>query len=65
MPASSVATGNLDAEAHDVVPASEWPKMIRSSRLYLLTFLGLIAWCLAIGSILPTRCALSSGINSP
>lgn len=48
-----VATGKLDAETRDIVPESEWPKMIRSSRLYLLTFLGLITWCLAIGSILP------------
>jgi fatty acid desaturase len=48
-----VAAGNLNAETRDIVPESEWKRLIRSSRIYALIFMGLAVWCIAIGSILP------------
>ncbi len=48
-----VAGGSLNAETRDIVPESEWPKLIRSSRLYVLAFIALVAGCIASDSILP------------
>lgn len=47
------ALGNLSAESRSFVPESEIRKVIFCSRVFVLIFLATIAWCFAIGSILP------------
>jgi fatty acid desaturase len=47
------ATGYLTEEGRHFVPESEQWKVIWSSRAYVAIFVGTIAWCIAIGSILP------------
>ena len=47
------ASGNMSEYGLEVVPASERKKVIWSSRAYVAIFVGVIAWCVSIGSILP------------
>lgn len=47
------AFGYLRADERQLVPASELKKVFWVARVYVAIFLGTIAWCVAIGSILP------------
>jgi fatty acid desaturase len=47
------ASGSLSEYAREIVPASELKKVIWSSRAYVVVFGGVIAWCIAVGSVLP------------
>jgi len=47
------ASGSMSEYALEIVPASKRKKVIWSSRAYVAIFVGVIAWCVAIGSILP------------
>lgn len=47
------AVGRPTAEQADFQPAEEMRGSILWSRIYLAAFAGVIAWCVAIGSILP------------
>ncbi|WP_210530387.1 fatty acid desaturase [Rubellimicrobium arenae] len=45
--------GIRSANSQYYVPESEWPKVIWSSRLYLAALLGVGAWCVALGNVVP------------
>jgi fatty acid desaturase len=47
------ALGVVTKEARDFVPQSEWCPMIWWSRLYVLIYVGMIAWSIAVKSWLP------------
>ncbi len=47
------AAGSVSAESRSFIPESEIGKMVFSSRIYVLIFIALIAWCVAAQSILP------------
>lgn len=47
------AFGVVSHDARHYVPKSEWRKMFWSSRFYLACILGVIAWCIADGTIVP------------
>jgi MocE subfamily Rieske [2Fe-2S] domain protein len=47
------AFGNLDAGVRSFVPESEQPKMIWSSRIYLMIVAAFAIWAVSIGSFLP------------
>jgi fatty acid desaturase len=47
------ATGKLSAESRSFIPESEIKKVVFNSRIYVLIFVALIAWCIAAQSILP------------
>ena len=47
------ALGIITKEARDFVPQSEWRPMIWWSRLYVVIYLGMIAWSIAVKSWLP------------
>ncbi|MFC4810394.1 fatty acid desaturase family protein [Paenibacillus sp. GCM10023250] len=47
------AAGRMEAQEKTYIPASEYPKVFREARVYLLIFLAVIAACLFTGSILP------------
>ncbi|WP_442783363.1 fatty acid desaturase [Collimonas fungivorans] len=47
------AFGSVSQATRSFVPPSEIKRMIRMSQLYTLIFGGTVAWCFAIGSILP------------
>ena len=49
----SHAFGVPTKEARDFVPSSEWQKMFWWSRIYLLLYAGIVAWCISIRSWLP------------
>ncbi len=48
-----IASGTVTRDARLYVPKSEWPKMILISRIYVGVLVGVAAWCVAIGSLLP------------
>jgi fatty acid desaturase len=45
--------GSLTPEEKLYVPESEWPRVIRIARIWALIYAGVIAWAIAIRSILP------------
>ncbi len=47
------ATGDISEDGKHFVPRSERDKVVWASRIYLAIILGVIVWCIAIGSILP------------
>ena len=47
------AAGRMSQYAIEIVPSSELRKVVWSSRAYVAIFAGVIAWCGAIGSVLP------------
>ncbi|MFM7094209.1 MAG: fatty acid desaturase, partial [Actinomycetota bacterium] len=47
------AVGRPTAEQADFQPAEEMRGSILWSRIYIVAFAGVIAWCIAVGSILP------------
>lgn len=47
------AVGRTTAEQADFQPAEEMRGSILWSRIYLVVFAGVIAWCVAVGSVLP------------
>ena len=47
------AFGRVDDDARDFVPDDEIPKLIWESRIYTAILVGVVAWCVAIGSIVP------------
>jgi fatty acid desaturase len=47
------AIGNLTEEGRHFIPESERRKVVWSSRAYVAVMVGTVAWCVAIGSILP------------
>ncbi|GLR46109.1 fatty acid desaturase [Mesorhizobium amorphae] len=52
----SIITHAFGVVSHDAlhyVPKSEWRKMFWSSRFYLACIVGVIAWCIAAGTIVP------------
>ncbi len=47
------ALGRVDAATHSLVPENEIARMVRSSRIQALLFVALLAWCVALGSVVP------------
>ncbi len=47
------AAGSLAAEEKDYVPESEWPKVYRAARIWLVIYAATAVACVATGSILP------------
>lgn len=47
------ACNRLDPVTRELVPSSELPRVVFESRVILGLYAGVIAWCVAIGSILP------------
>jgi fatty acid desaturase len=47
------AFGSISPATRSFVPASEIGRMIRSSQVYTLIFVGTVAWCITAESILP------------
>ncbi|EPX87345.1 Fatty acid desaturase [Rubellimicrobium thermophilum DSM 16684] len=47
------AAGRLDAEEKTYVPESEWPKVVRTARIWTAIYAATIALALATGSVLP------------
>lgn len=45
--------GRLTGAERDYIPATEWPKVFRTARVYAAIWLGMIVWSIAVGSILP------------
>ena len=46
-------TGRLSAEEKTFIPESEWDKVYWTARVHLAIYVVVIAWAIAIGSILP------------
>ena len=47
------ATGTLTENGDQFIPEGQRRSVVRSSRVYLAIILGVAAWCVAVGSILP------------
>lgn len=47
------SVGRVTDAERDYIPESEFPKVFLAARLWLMIYLGVICWSIAIGSILP------------